>query len=60
MFYRNKLEFTFTSRRWLSDQEIAGNEIIEERRGAGFHIPGRFDKVLDIKNVTCRMSHPIQ
>ncbi len=49
MFYRNKLEFTFTSRRWLSDDEVSGNEIIEDKSGAGFHIPGRFDKVLDIK-----------
>ena len=49
-FYRNKLEFTFTSRRWLTEQEIAGGAEIGEFRGAGFHIPGRFDKVLDIRN----------
>ena len=50
-FYRNKLEFTFTNRRWLTDQEISGGEKIPELRAAGFHIPGRFDGVIDIN--TC-------
>lgn len=45
--YRNKMEYTFTARRWLTQAEInSGQEF--ERRGAGFHIPGRFDFVLDI------------
>lgn len=47
-YYRNKLEFTFTSRRWMTDEEVASGEEIVEFRAAGFHIPGRFDKVLDI------------
>ena len=47
-YYRNKLEFTFTCRRWLTDEEIASGKEISEFRAAGFHIPGRFDKVLDI------------
>ncbi len=46
-FYRNKLEFTFSDTRWLTKAEIdSGKEF--ERRGLGFHIPGRFDKILDI------------
>lgn len=49
-YYRNKLEFTFTHQRWLSDddmqQQNLGNTI--ETRGMGFHIPAKFDKVLDI------------
>lgn len=46
--YRNKLEYTFSSQRWVTDEEIAsGNEILE-RNGVGFHIPGKFDKVLDV------------
>lgn len=46
-FYRNKLEFTFTPTRWLTNEQIkSGDEF--ERRGIGFHIPGGFDKVLDI------------
>ena len=46
-FYRNKLEFTFSNQRWLSQAEIESGEILE-RNGLGFHKPGRFDKVLDI------------
>lgn len=46
--YRNKLEYTFSNRRWLTEDEI-GDESITKYRGAlGFHIPGLFDKVLDI------------
>lgn len=46
-FYRNKLEFTFSNRRWLERQEISsGMEF--NRNGLGFHMPGRFDKVLHI------------
>ena len=49
--YRNKLEFTFSSSRWITEEErdrLEG-EAVDERRGVGFHIPGRFDKVLDIR-----------
>jgi len=49
-FYRNKLEFTFSNKRWLTKEEIHSGEDLE-RRGLGFHVPGRFDKVLDIN--TC-------
>ncbi|MBN1145545.1 MAG: 23S rRNA (uracil(1939)-C(5))-methyltransferase RlmD [Bacteroidales bacterium] len=47
-YYRNKLEFTFSSNRWLTSDEINSGDLNIERRGLGFHIPGRFDKVLDI------------
>ncbi len=47
-FYRNKLEFTFTHGKWLTREEI-DNQDVPDRRGLGFHIPGRFDKVLDIE-----------
>lgn len=46
--YRNKLEFTFSNNRWLAAAETAGGKPVDERRALGFHIPGRFDKVLDI------------
>ncbi len=49
--YRNKLEFTFSNNRWLTAEEAASGKAIEERRALGFHIPGLFDKVLDIE--TC-------
>ncbi|TRX54312.1 23S rRNA (uracil(1939)-C(5))-methyltransferase RlmD [Fulvivirga sp. M361] len=48
-YYRNKLEFTFSHKRWLSREEIeSGQEI--ERNGLGFHIPRRFDKILDVEH----------
>jgi 23S rRNA (uracil1939-C5)-methyltransferase len=46
--YRNKLEYSFGAQRWLSDEEIARSETIEDRRGFGFHAPGRFDRVVDV------------
>lgn len=46
--YRNKLEFTFSNQRWLTEEEILRDNVYE-RRGLGFHIPGMFDKVLDIR-----------
>ncbi|MGF1584166.1 MAG: 23S rRNA (uracil(1939)-C(5))-methyltransferase RlmD [Bacteroidales bacterium] len=49
IFYRNKLEYTFTNRRWLTEEEISEGDQIANFNAAGFHIPGRFDKVLDIK-----------
>jgi 23S rRNA (uracil1939-C5)-methyltransferase len=50
-FYRNKLEFTFSNRRWLSQAEIASGESFDRQNALGFHAPGMFDKVLDIE--TC-------
>lgn len=46
--YRNKLEFSFTDNKWLTAEQLSSGETFEERRGAGFHIPGFWDKVLDI------------
>ncbi len=50
-FYRNKLEFTFSNKRWMTENELQSGETIEDRNALGFHIPTLFDKVLDIK--TC-------
>ncbi len=47
-FYRNKLEFTFADRRWLTNEEIATGEDLTATPAVGFHIPNMFDKVLDI------------
>ncbi len=49
-FYRNKLEFTFTHQRWLSVEDMQKQQNGEsvEIRGLGFHVPSKFDKVLDI------------
>jgi 23S rRNA (uracil1939-C5)-methyltransferase len=48
-FYRNKLEFTFSSKRWLTTEEIRSEDQIIESNALGFHIPGLFDKVVNIE-----------
>ena len=47
-FYRNKLEFTFSDKRWRTYEEIADGKEFDTMNAVGFHIPGQFDKVLDI------------
>ena len=47
--YRNKLEFTFSNRLWLTFEQMNSGEEFPDRNALGFHIPGAFDKVLDIK-----------
>ncbi|MFN8254815.1 MAG: 23S rRNA (uracil(1939)-C(5))-methyltransferase RlmD [Bacteroidales bacterium] len=47
-FYRNKLEFTFSDKRWLISSEI-DDGLPKDLDALGFHIPGKFDKVLDIQ-----------
>ena len=46
--YRNKLEYTFSNKRWLTREEVAQNVVYEQMNAVGFHIPGAFDKVLAI------------
>ncbi len=48
-FYRNKLEFAFTDRRWLTEEEINSGETFEHRNALGFHVPGSFSGVIDIE-----------
>ncbi len=57
IFYRNKLEFTFSSKRWLTEEEFSSSEDFKQMNGLGFHIPGMFDKVLDID--TCWLQNDI-
>ncbi len=47
--YRNKLEFTFSDKKWLTREEINSDHDFEKEDALGFHIPGLFDKVLDIR-----------
>lgn len=47
-FYRNKMEFSFSNSRWLTQDEINSGTDIEDRNALGFHIPGMWDKILDI------------
>lgn len=48
--YRNKLEYTFSSKRWITIEEVETNADIEQPNALGFHIPGMFDKILAIEN----------
>ena len=48
-FYRNKLEYTFSNKRWLTEEEVKANVVYEQMNAVGFHIPGAFDKVLAIE-----------
>jgi len=47
--YRNKLEYTFSNKRWLTKEEVESETEFEREGALGFHIPGLFDKVLDIQ-----------
>lgn len=51
--YRNKLEYTFSNRCWLTYEQLSSGQDFPDRDAAGFHIPGAFDKVLDIN--TCHL-----
>lgn len=48
-FYRNKMEFSFSSSRWLTNAEIASGDDIQNKNALGFHIPGMWDKILNIE-----------
>ena len=50
-YYRNKLEYTFCNKRFLTREEIANGQDIDRTPAVGFHVPGLFDKVIDIQ--TC-------
>lgn len=47
--YRNKMEYTFSNKKWLTFDQLKSGEEFPDRDAAGFHIPGAFDKVLDIE-----------
>ena len=47
--YRNKLEFGFSNKKWLTKEEIESRVVFPDMNAVGFHIPGPFDKILDLK-----------
>ncbi|MEM6299713.1 MAG: 23S rRNA (uracil(1939)-C(5))-methyltransferase RlmD, partial [Bacteroidota bacterium] len=47
-YYRNKLEFTFSDSRWLTEEEVKSEGELD-RRGVGFHVPRRFDRIVDLQ-----------
>ena len=55
--YRNKLEFTFSDKRWLTREEVEKDVKYENMSALGFHIPDAFDKVLDIEE--CALMDPL-
>ncbi|MCJ7933473.1 MAG: 23S rRNA (uracil(1939)-C(5))-methyltransferase RlmD [Chryseobacterium sp.] len=48
-FYRNKMEFSFSNARWLTADEVNSQDDINDRNALGFHIPGMWSKILDLK-----------
>lgn len=55
-YYRNKMEFSFSNNRWLEPEEIDRGEKMESRNALGLHIPGMWDKVLDLRE--CHLMAP--
>ena len=49
-YYRNKMEFSFSNKRWLTRDEIESDTDIKNKNALGFHIPGMWDKILDLNN----------
>lgn len=49
IYYRNKLEFTFSNKRYLSTEEIKASAEIKQENALGYHAPGIFDKIIDIQ-----------
>ncbi|MFT5237933.1 MAG: 23S rRNA (uracil1939-C5)-methyltransferase [Flavobacteriaceae bacterium] len=48
-FYRNKMEFSFSDNKWLTLDQIQSDVVIADRNALGFHIPGMWDKILDLE-----------
>jgi len=49
-YYRNKLEFTFSNKRWLAGSEKEDDPSARNMNGLGFHIPGMFDRIVNLEN----------
>jgi 23S rRNA (uracil1939-C5)-methyltransferase len=57
-YYRNKMEYSFATRRWLTEEEINREEFVSDNAfSAGLHAPGRFDKILNLNE--CHLQNPI-
>lgn len=57
-YYRNKMEYSFATRRWLTDEEIQKDDFVDDSGfAAGLHAPGRFDKILNLKE--CHLQDPV-
>ena len=60
--YRNKLEFGFSNKKWLTTDQVASGEVFDNMNAVGFHIPGAFDKILDIEecHLMCGLTNRIR
>jgi 23S rRNA (uracil1939-C5)-methyltransferase len=54
-YYRNRLDFAFSDKRWMNVEELYDPDFVNTEPALGFHISGRFDKVLDIKRCYLQM-----
>jgi len=58
LYYRNKMEYSFGTRRWLTDEEIERDEFVDDSGfAAGMHAPGRYDKILNLYE--CHLQNPV-
>ena len=55
--YRNKLEFGFANKRWLTKEQIRSGELFERQESVGYHANGTFDKILPIEE--CHLMDPV-
>jgi 23S rRNA (uracil1939-C5)-methyltransferase len=55
--YRNKLEYSFSATRWLTEEEVRSDQDIPQTPALGFHPPGAFDKVVDVYNCLLQDEH---
>lgn len=57
-YYRNKMEYSFGTKRWLTEEEIKRDEYVDDSGfTAGLHAPGRYDKILNLNE--CHLQHPV-
>ena len=57
-YYRNKMEYSFGTKRWLTEEEIQRDEYVDDTAfAAGLHAPGRFDKILNLNE--CHLQDPV-
>ena len=58
LYYRNKMEYSFGARRWLTEAEIKKDEYVDDSGfAAGMHAPGRYDKILNLNE--CHLQEPV-
>lgn len=57
IYYRNKCEFNFIDRKWVTDLDDLFKMSADEQKGLGYHLPGRFDKIFDVE--ACFLQHEV-